>query len=222
MLTLAAFSRTVAGMWAPGDPFPTQEPMDRILQHYYNKHRIADAVNPDVIVELGVRAGYSGYAFGLACPNATYLGFDAYDLLPVELTGAKVEYRQHAQTLLAGVYTSSVITTVDIRKLGTVPRADLYHVDAEHSADGTYHNIALVGNASDQSVILVDDAHCARTCEGVVRWWKDNSVYGIFVPDLRGELMLFRDKELMWRVAEQFTDGVRLLGYDQLPHPTDP
>lgn len=222
MLSLAEFSKRFDGIWAPGDPFPSQEPMDRILRHYHNKYRVAKAVDPKRIVEIGVRAGYSGYAFGLACPNAQYLGYDAYDLLPVEETGTTLEYQKHAQALLDRAYTLMSITRCNTHSLGRLPEADLYHVDGDHSPDGVCSDLKLVADSSDTAVVLIDDVQYERIYKGILHWCTDKQIFGIFVHDLRGELMLFKTKAQMADVAKQFPDSICVHYTSQIPYPTDP
>ena len=59
--------------WWVGDPF---RPTEEALQYYEVKHAIAKRLQPKSICEIGVRAGYSAYAFLSAAPAAEFLGID--------------------------------------------------------------------------------------------------------------------------------------------------
>ena len=61
----------------PKDPTATSERVKQYEAYYEVKYNIAKEVNPKVIAEIGVRAGYSAWAFLSACPDAKYHGFDA-------------------------------------------------------------------------------------------------------------------------------------------------
>ena len=62
----------------PGDtslPYASRE----VYQHYLQKYNICKTQNPNSILEIGVRFGYSAYAFLSACPAAVYTGLDIPD-----------------------------------------------------------------------------------------------------------------------------------------------
>lgn len=218
MLTLRDFELVVDKMWAPNDPFKAQEPIARIVQQYYNKYRVAEAVKPKRIVELGVRAGYSAHAFGLASHADSYTGYDAYELMP----HLKIPswYRTHAHQLIDKLYRSVEIRTCDISVMTEVPEADLYHVDAGHSTKDVYHDLSLASQrAPEHAVILVDDVQYSRIYDGIMLWATNNLFLGIFVADLRGELLLFKRQDLLEAAAVQFPDGLVVSQPSQLPKP---
>ena len=120
---------------------------------YETKHAFARMLNPDSIFEIGVRAGYSAFAFLNACPRAVYLGIDNNGNSDGGFHGAI----EHAREILKP-YTASILER-DSHYIGaTLPwsRCDLAHIDADHTYDGCLADLRLALRLSP-SVILVDD-----------------------------------------------------------------
>jgi len=131
--------------------------------YYTMKYRIVERLGARCIVEIGVRAGYSAFAFlaatGLrdAAPPV-YIGFDSGQV------GAA--YLRHAASMLQripGAPAARVeLVTLDTQQVDQlpigpdVPPIDLLHVDGDHSTKGCSHDIMLGVRAGARS-ILVDD-----------------------------------------------------------------
>lgn len=138
----------------PEDPIYnklTQEQIDRI---YWEKFKIAEKLNPEIIVEIGVRTGYSAYAFLSAVPQALYFGFDCCDS---RQAGGK-EYLEHAERIL-NPYKAVVLRkdSFTLKTLG-LELVDLVSVDGNHTYPYAYHDLELAFHAlRDGGYILVDD-----------------------------------------------------------------
>jgi len=61
----------------PDDPFVIATPLAQLQDYYLFKYRIAALLQPQTILEIGVRYGYSAAAFLAARPTASYIGLDA-------------------------------------------------------------------------------------------------------------------------------------------------
>src|ERR1039458_5111316 len=59
----------------PADPL--RHLFSEWVPYYRLKWAIARALQPATILDIGVRFGYSAFAFLDACPSASYLGIDA-------------------------------------------------------------------------------------------------------------------------------------------------
>ena len=70
-----SFREELLERWYVADPF---RPTEEALRYYEMKHAIVKRLRPESICEIGVRAGYSLYAFLSAAPAAEYLGIDSY------------------------------------------------------------------------------------------------------------------------------------------------
>ena len=126
------------------------------IGYCYHKFCIARRYNPKTIIEIGVRAGYSAYAFLCAVPEASYYGFDAENGTH---GGEGGPYISWAKELLAR-FEKVVLEVLDTQKVSDldVSKADLIHVDGDHSQKGVEHDLELVlPYLEDDGVILVDD-----------------------------------------------------------------
>jgi hypothetical protein len=120
---------------------------------YYCKHKyeIAKSVNPKVIVEIGVRAGYGAWAFLQANPEAIYYGLTINGPEPWSYAAEKM--------LLARGYNVKIQHDFNSQKHNKLPvSGDFYHVDANHSEKCAYHDIGLCfESAGIGAYILIDD-----------------------------------------------------------------
>lgn len=133
--------------WHPDDPY---RPEEEFRRYYQVKHEVAARLRPGRIAEIGVRAGYSAFAFLTAVPQAAYVGLDAD--LPAH--GGVPGFMDHARAMLRGF--NATLTRADTRTLASLPgRFDLVHVDGDHSHAGCLHDLELAARAAPQ--VLVDD-----------------------------------------------------------------
>ena len=52
---------------------------EKYFKYYHNKYEVAKRLQPGIILEIGVRAGYSALAFMQACQDALLVGYDSND-----------------------------------------------------------------------------------------------------------------------------------------------
>jgi hypothetical protein len=125
-----------------------------------DKYNIAKSIGPKVIVEIGVRAGYSAWAFLQANPEATYYGLTINTGAGGSGGGGCKPWSYEAEKmLLARGYDIKIQHDFNSQKHDELPvTGDFYHVDADHTARGAYHDIDLCfKSAKAGAYILVDD-----------------------------------------------------------------
>lgn len=138
---------------------------------YYS---IASILRPRVIAEIGSRFGYSlkamiaGTEKFIEANNITIFSFDnesyetncSYTINKV-LESTKVRY-------LVQVKDTQKVNCLPLQfNTGETFKADLFHVDGDHSIQGTYHDLLLAKEQlADSGVILLDDID-TQECPGV-------------------------------------------------------
>lgn len=154
----AAWADIVA-RWLPEDG---ERPTDAYKQQYYVKFDVSRLAKPRVIAEIGVRAGYSGLAMLLAAPEARYIGFEADK---GTFGGVQGFTAAAVPRVLAGF--KHEIRYVDSQTLSRIDdEIDLFHVDGDHSYDGTMHDLELAWACSQY--VLVDDYDFIRPVQAAV------------------------------------------------------
>ena len=114
----------------PWDPTADSNRIAQYKDYYKVKYDICAELKSDIIIEIGVRAGYSAYYFLKARPNAIYYGFDAdkeeyTNLLergiidPAKVTRAAVENGASVATML--LTTESMVTDIPDKTPATPP-----------------------------------------------------------------------------------------------------
>lgn len=152
----------VAG-WMPGDRY---KPTDAALAWLRSKHEVAARLQPERIAEIGVRAGYSGYAMLSAAPNAHYLGID----LRGKTHGGKVGAHLHAERLLSR-FQNVEFRHADSQYLDRLPVGiDLLHIDGDHTVGGAYLDLDLA-LVSGVRWALVDDVDFIPDVRRAVDLW---------------------------------------------------
>jgi len=123
-------------LW-PEDPWLRIEPPGNVRASYAFKHTVGLLLQPQRILEIGVRAGYAAAAFLAACPHASYHGVDADNSQHGGLPGAV----GWARTMLARHFPGRAIrieAPVDTRQHGPDGSGyDLAHVDGDHGGRQT-------------------------------------------------------------------------------------
>jgi hypothetical protein len=169
--------------WHPSDP---DRPTEEFRRYYQVKYDIAARLQPRRIAEIGVRAGYSAFAFLCAVPQASYVGLDAD--LPVH--GGIPGFLGHARRILQG--SDATFLHTNGRQLESLPgRFDLVHVDGDHSYLGCLHDLRLSARAARH--ILVDDydslPEVRQACRAFLVEYPD--IKAKYIDDgLRGNLLL--------------------------------
>jgi len=131
------------------------------------KREVAHALQPRLILEIGVGLGISALAFMDGCPSAYYLGIDNdseynrdFPIRPSEFVSKHLHAKNYSFTihqqdskfpLKRGAFT-----------------ADLVHVDADHSRAATKNDVLLAWNAlTANGYVLIDDSRDSSVAAGV-------------------------------------------------------
>lgn len=156
--------------WVPDDPM---EPSDELRTYYEVKYNTACQLQAagklTSILEIGVRAGYSAFAFLSANPSAQFYGIDA----DVGGWGGQAGWIEKAAAVLHDF--SVKIAKANTQQLHSIEecypgqRFDFAHIDGDHSFDGCYHDLELCAAVSD--VMLVDDYDFIAPVRAAVDHW---------------------------------------------------
>lgn len=156
---------------------------------YYNlKFLICRALNPNSILEIGVRYGYSAAAFLSACPNARYTGLDNYS---ASFGGVTDAYEIAKEALEA--YNAEIIVA-DSQQMRQFPGGfyDVIHVDGQQDGNGTIHDMELAAKQCEW--IWVDG--CFWTKENLLATayfldkYKNFIDFSLSVPGYAGEMLI--------------------------------
>ena len=129
------------------------------------KRRVAEVLQPKVIVEIGIGCGIGALAMMDGAPISTeYIGIDN-DEADFPVTPKIRPSGFVAAQLSARGYRHRIIVA-DSRMLTSLPRADLVHVDGDHSREAARHDTCLAWE-SGAAWILIDDSRDATVCAGV-------------------------------------------------------
>ena len=164
--------------------------------YYKIKYDICKEINPKLIVEIGVRAGYSAWSFLQACPGSKYIGIDANNGKHGGQGGEDGSYAEWAKTILKGYDTTFI--NLDTQKVNEFDfrNVDLFHIDGDHSVDGVQHDLNLAFNTiSDRGVMLIDYISYIEDVKIGVYKWINKMIEKIdfeFRPSLRGEMLIKR------------------------------
>ena len=150
-----------------------------------SKYCFAKLIQPDVIVEIGVRAGYSAWAFLQGCNAKNYIGIDADNGKHGGQGGKDGSYNRWASNLLATTFpnvnlefikldTQTItINELDIA-LGIKSKTLLFHIDGDHTKKGVMHDMDLAatyfGNNRKVYVLIDDTNYINEVQEGVLDW----------------------------------------------------
>jgi len=158
-----------------------------VRAYFESKHRIAAALRPRRIVEIGVRCGYSAFAMLWAVPKASYLGIDNRD----PAYGDSATFARHAAGLLS-VFPDVTFRNVDTRELvdlpGPVP--DLVHVDGDHSFEGAQHDIDLALRSGARWVLIDDTDYLEPVRRAAEVAAEGRLVFDLREP-LRGAMLIY-------------------------------
>lgn len=148
------------------------------------KYEITKDIKADIIVEIGVRAGYSAWALLQANPDAKYYGFDAnlYESIPSARGGP---WSPVAEKMLKSrgynVKMRHDFNSQEANKLPIRPGKDktiIFHIDGEHTTKGVYNDLSLCfKSAHSGCYMLVDDYNNGPSRvvkEGTDKWIKDH------------------------------------------------
>jgi len=183
------------------DPIKADLETSEFNEYYYNKYQMCKEFNPTKIAEIGVRTGYSAWAFLQACPNATYLGIDANNGMHGGEGGEDGNYLKWAKRILQG-YDVHLFEadTQKYRSLLNLSKKfhgiDFFHVDGDHTINGVMHDLDLAYRATkNNGIILIDDiAFILPVRSGVARWIAEHEgvVKYEYRESMRGEMLLHK------------------------------
>lgn len=178
----------------PKDPTASKKRVNQYKNYYSVKYEICKQQKPSLIVEIGVRAGYSAWTFLQACPKAKYIGIDANNGTHGGQGGKDGSFFRWAKRILSN-YDVELIE-MDSQKVSklNIKNVDFFHVDGDHSVEGVMHDLDLAYNClSDNGMILVDDiTYLPEVKKGVNLWLikMGDKVKSQFVESLRGEMVI--------------------------------
>jgi len=177
----------------PQDHTATSKRLVQYDSYYSVKNAICYLCAPKVIVEIGVRAGYSMWSFLQAVPTAVAYGFD--------IGGEKVGYgdgvsfSNWAKELLKEYdfhYTEVDTQSVDTLALETL--AEFIHIDGDHSAAEVKHDMTLAFKAlCVKGYMLLDDYYYVKSVrQGYLEFSEEygSKCEAVSFDSFRGELLL--------------------------------
>ena len=123
---------------------------------YETKFALATLLQPKTIFEIGVRAGYSAFAFLHAIPAASYLGIDANGDTHGGFHGAILHARQLIAPFQAEVREMTSAEFASRHDLHPSQGYDLIHIDGDHSFSGCLFDLRLARELGFRH-LLVDD-----------------------------------------------------------------
>lgn len=135
---------------------PLAHLFDEWIDYYKTKFAICHVLQPESILEIGVRYGYSAISFLCASPLASYVGIDNDSMT---YGGAKNAF-SWAKKITKDYLADFLI--MDSQQLHSLPGNyyDFVHVDGQQNGDGTFHDLELALEKSQW--ILLDGYFWSR------------------------------------------------------------
>lgn len=177
----------------PDDKTATPERIEQYKEYYSIKYMICKLCQPKKIIEIGVRCGYSAWAFLQACPDAEYIGIDANNGTHGGQGGEGGVYFEWAQKILKPY--NANFWELDTQKRLQLPAgclgADLAHIDGDHTQSGCLHDLELTSKCKYQ---LVDDYDYIKEITNAVFKYSvmsEPKKEFVYFPSLRGEVLFY-------------------------------
>lgn len=180
----------------PDDPTATPVRISQYHGYYKIKYEICKAAEPKRIAEIGVRAGYSAWAFLQAAPKAKYYGFDANNGKHGGKGGENGCFWEWSKKILRP-YDVSLIE-MNTQRVDSLPisNIDFFHVDGDHSEAGVMHDLDMAWvKLNRYGVILIDDIdYVGSVKRGASRWVRNMGklIAVQHYESLRGELVIWK------------------------------
>jgi 2-polyprenyl-3-methyl-5-hydroxy-6-metoxy-1,4-benzoquinol methylase len=158
------------------------------VPYYRMKWAIARVLQPDSILEIGVRFGYSALAFLNASPSARYVGIDL-DLPTFGGSVGAINWARKACRLYDAKF-----FIADSTKMERFPgaRYDLIHVDGQQDGAATTHDLTLAASQAD--CILLDGYFWSRSnlfsASDFLYRYRDLIECSYVIPGYAGELLI--------------------------------
>ena len=183
----------------PKDKRINLQTYDKFNDYYKVKYKLCEQFQPDVIAEIGVRAGYSAWTFLQARPEAQYTGFDANNGTHGGQGGEQGQYKQWAESILKDY--NATLVDIDTQKTDTlnIKDVDMFHVDGDHTVEGVMHDLDIVFPCVKVGgVIIVDDIKNIPDVKKGCELWIEKMAGKVdtkYVESLRGELIITKTAE---------------------------
>lgn len=180
----------------PDDPTASPGRIRQYHDYYSIKYEICKSAEPKRIAEIGVRAGYSAWAFLQAAPEATYYGFDANNGKHGGQGGQGGCFWKWAKNILQPY--NVFLVEMNTQQVERLPVADIdfFHVDGDHSEAGVKHDLDLAwASLSRYGVILIDDIDYVMSVKVGASSWiqnKGKQVACMYYESLRGEAVIWK------------------------------
>jgi len=201
---LKIFVEHVLGKW---DPY--RDYLKRYGPSLFFKHELARMHKPEMIVEIGVRAGYSMWSMLVSCPEVKYTGYDLWAETPgVETESQEIQNmcQDHALHLALTLGDSSIgagrfhIYKRDSQVTNFKPvAADLYHIDGAHGTGACYTDIVNCFNVmTDRAIINVHDHNSPDIRSAVNNAVQDLGLKRTVVSNEWGDALLTKGEPPAW------------------------
>ena len=163
-------------------------------EYFYTKYSICNLIKPKRICEIGVRFGYSAYAFCLSKPHL-YHGYDKPDLEG----GAFVfgDPHEYCRSIISDLVEEVKITNINTKDLkpDMMDKYDFIHVDAGHTYEDAIRDLNIAINAAlPGAYILIDDyrtnVEVARATEEFIKKNQDKIESKMYLMSLKGERLI--------------------------------
>ena len=161
--------------------------------YYKDKYRICRSFQPERILEIGVRFGYSAYSFLTAAPGATLLGVDGSDpkfggwdepTMPWASSNLQTAFPNRFSYVIADTQAP------DFDKSLLIPHFDFIHIDACHTLEGCTNDLETCLPKASR-VILVDDyMECPGVQIAVDQFCQKHELFLLTGQSLRGEAVI--------------------------------
>jgi predicted O-methyltransferase YrrM len=126
--------------------------------NYYSWYRwIATIVRPQVVLEIGVRLGYSAWALALPGVAQTFIGLDNESYIRGSNAIAHQTLVKRYHTVVLHTVDTQGLSSLEPSLEGHVPH--VIHIDGDHSFAGCLHDLSLAHDVlMPGGVLVVDDA----------------------------------------------------------------
>lgn len=161
---------------------------DEWVPYYRMKYSICKGINPDSILEVGVRYGYSAIAFLKAVSSAKYIGIDNDS----DTFGGAKGALSWAKHITQSYNADFIIENTQNMDKFPGEHWDLIHIDGQQDGDGTFHDLELAIRKA--TWILVDgyfwsDENMLASTH-FIKKYSQFIEYALIIPGYAGDLLI--------------------------------